>query len=353
MKKKISFFMVVLLLALSSIFISHPLAANNSSTDVNIEYEKDGRVKGFKNAENMSDKALNEVLEKIGLTEESIETLSKREKVDIVKRGGKAIDLQVKSAKTYYVSLDGSRTEYTEQNEEIIKEKKLADLKKYNEMTGDSKSILELSGPEPLMINESQDMVTASTTATGALPPIKTEPNGDLEIWQQVLYLGPWDGHMNYKYISNASWYDAPFNTKTDAFATAFDTFAVAKADSFQANWFQDQAVPDGNGGITYITEEKQLSADTDSFKLYGHGVKVKIGEGSYQNISMSREVLVGTSHIGDPAYILTKYHHTYGTITGLAINIGPAAISFEGAWGDDTILEFNYTYGDVNSWDL
>ncbi|TYS58289.1 hypothetical protein FZC76_22705 [Sutcliffiella horikoshii] len=353
MKKIITIFIATLLLSLTSIFIVQQPAAASGSSNVKINYEKDGRVKGLENPEKMSEKSLNMVLQKIGLKEESINSLSKSEKEGIVKRGGKAIDIQVKSAKTYYVSLDGSRTEYTESNNKKINEKKLADLKKYNEITGNSKSILELNTANSLVQDKSKDLITVNSSSTGEIPPIKTEPNGDLELMLQVLYLGPWDGQMNYKYISTATWNEKPFNTKTDAFGTAFDVNAVAKADSFQASWLQTQPVSDGNGGTTYITESKQLSPDPNAFEQYGHGVKIPLGDGSYQNISMSREVLVSTSNIGEPAYILTKYHHTYGTLSGIGISIGPASVTFEGTWGDDTILEYNYTYGDVNPWDL
>ncbi|MDF2701016.1 MAG: hypothetical protein K0Q49_2580 [Haloplasmataceae bacterium] len=362
--RKFSLLSVVLLI-LSTLFVVNAYAKGNVKTSSIIKYEKDGRVSGVKNAQKLSDQDLSNVMSAIGFKKEITKSLSRSEKINIVKKGGKTVDLKIKSVKKVYVSLEGKQIEYNEMNKQLIKEQKLKDVKRYNELTGENKSVLELPGEEPLKINGEIENssafmdaygVPSATTATGVLPNygIADVTNGDLYLSQQVNYLGTDSaGNLDYKLISVANWMGHPASTKTDGFATVFDQKATPKANTFDSRWSQDKEIADGMGGTTWIQENKILQADPDAFSVYGHGVKVPLGEGDYQMANMSREVLVNTAYLGHPAYVLTKYHHTYGTITGLGINIGPVSISFSGTWGDDTMVEYGYVYGDVNMWDV
>jgi hypothetical protein len=311
-----------------------------------VSYEKDGRVSPITQPEKLSEGELNIILKEIGLNNEIISNLPRNDKEAIAAKGGKVADLEIKNAKRYYVTLDGEKIEYTEENLNKIVEQKEKDVKEYNTLTGESLTVSDLGGNHLLRIGERQ-----------GITPMRSLPNygynmvinGKLELVQQVIYLGSTSTQYRYLVVSNAAWNGSPLNTKQDVMASAWDVEGVATANTFAANWFQQKEVADGKGGTTWINESKQLQADPDSNKAYGHGVKFTLGEGDFQNIHMEREIRVSKNYTGHPAYIQTKYFHKYGSIGSVGINIGPASVSFSGAnLGDVTLVEYSYDYGDM-----
>lgn len=313
-----------------------------AETDI-ISYEKDGRVKPVENASSLAENDLDEVLNAIGLEEENVDGLSKTEKVDLVSQGGKVVGEVEGEEKNYYVSLDGTKTEYTKQNEEIITQKKIEDLKTYNEATGES---LKFDDVYPSKAEQNPGIsLMAALPGNG----FKTKPKGDLDLTQQVVYLGSTSTQYKYLFNSFASWYDKPVNTKTDILGTAWSEDAVAKADSFQGYWEQGKEIADGKGGTKWITESKTLSMKSP--KAYGQYVSVKLGDGDYQNINMRREVRVSKSKKGDPAYVITTYFHTYTSITGVSAAIGPVSVDIPSKWlqsGDETYVEYSFSFGNT-----
>ncbi|TYS10242.1 hypothetical protein FZC70_09530 [Bacillus subtilis] len=253
-----------------------------------------------------------------------------------------SVELEVVKSTAYYNSLDGERIEYTPENEILIAKTKLEDIEKYKKLTGKSISYEEVGLKDTNNSEESGKIHTLSS-----LPPTEPATNSKLLIAQQVFYKGTSGTNYKYQYHSYAEWFKTPVNHKKDAFATAWDTSAVPSSGTFKGYWQQQKAIADGKGGLTYVTEDKRLSADADSYKNYGHGVILSPGYGDTQFMTMDRDVLVPQSKKGDPANIITKYHHTYATINGVAISVGPAAISFSGSWGDDLVTEYSFTYGD------
>ncbi|MER3122355.1 hypothetical protein ABQG71_14255 [Bacillus altitudinis] len=253
-----------------------------------------------------------------------------------------SVKLEVVKSTTYYNSLDGERIEYNSENEKRIAKTKLKDIKKYKKLTGKSISYEDVGLKDNGDLGESDKIHTLSS-----LPPTDPATNSKLLISQQVFYKGTSGTNYKYQYHSYAEWFKKPVNHKKDAFAVAWDTSAVPLSGAFEGDWQQQKAVADGKGGLTHVTEDKQLSADTDSYKNYGHGVSLSPGYGDTQFITMDRDVLVPTSKKGDPANIITKYHHTYATINGISISVGPASISFSDSWGDDLVTEYSFVYGD------
>lgn len=340
MLKKKFLFCLSLLALLTFSFTTSPVFASESQK-ATINYEEDGRVKPVKNADSLPEQELDKVVEAIGIEESIMESMTKDEKVALAEKGGKAIDLEiVGEQKTYYRSLDGSRIEYTDENQDIIKKKKLEDVKKYNELTGES---LTLADIDPT----AQPIIQPLGYLPGGGYNVKT--NGKLELAQQVVYLGQTSTQYKYLYVSNAFWNGKPFNTKKDIMATAWDVDAVATANTFQGHWYQAQAAADGNGGIRWLYEEKTLEMKDP--KAYGHYVTLTLGDGEYQNINMSREVRVAKDKVGHPAYVVTKYFHLYWDLGNISVNIGPASIDIPRTWlavnGDETVVEYSYNYGD------
>ncbi|NPC93871.1 hypothetical protein HOO54_17015 [Bacillus sp. WMMC1349] len=271
-------------------------------------------------------------------------TVSAKEKVveDPAAKQGHSVDLKVEKSTAYYNSLSGERIEYTPENELLIAKTKLEDMVKYKKLTGKSISYEEVG-----LRDTDNSKKTTKFHTLSSLSPTEPATNDKLLIAQQVFYKGTSGSNYKYQYHSYAEWFKTPINHKKDAFATAWDTSAVPLSGTFEGYWQQQKAVADGNGGIKYVTEDKKLSADPDSYKNYGHGVILAPGYGDTQFMTMDRDILVPQSKKGDPANIITKYHHTYATISGVAISVGPAAITFSGSWGDDLVTEYSFTYGD------
>ncbi|GAA1386775.1 hypothetical protein [Peribacillus frigoritolerans] len=339
MKKKRNIFILAFLFLLIT-----ALLPNGAYADTNvINYEKDGRVKPVKNAELLSENQLDSVLDAIGLEEENLDDMSKKEKVYMASQGGKVVDEVEVEEKSYYVSLDGTKTEYTEENEELITQKKIEDLKTYNEATGES---LEIENVYPSKVKQNFGI-----SLMAALPKdgIKTKIKGDLELTQQVIYLGSTSTQYKYSFVSNAHWNDTPLSTKTDILGSAWSEEAVAKADTFSGFWDQGKEIADGKGGTTWTFDDKKLSMKSP--KAYGQYVTVSLGGGDYQNINMSREVRVGKSKKGEPAYVQTTYFHTYTNISGLSASIGPVSVDIPSKWlqsGDEIYVEYSFTFGNT-----
>ncbi|MGG1247936.1 hypothetical protein [Bacillus spizizenii] len=250
-----------------------------------------------------------------------------------------SVELKVEKSTSYYNSLDGKQIEYTPENELLIAKTKMEDLEKFKKLTGKSLSY------EDVGLNTKGS--SGSFTSLSSLPSTEPAIDSKLLITQQVFFKGTSGSNYKYQYHSYAEWFKTPVNHKKDAFATAWDTSAVPLSGTFNGYWQQQKAVADGRGGITYVTEDKNLSADADSYKNYGHGIILAPGYGDTQFMTMDRDVLVPQSKHGDPANIITKYHHTYATVEGVSISVGPASISFSGSWGDDLVTEYSYRYGD------
>lgn len=337
-KKGLLFFISLIALLSVSIF---PKGTYADSLD--IYYESDGRVKPIENAQVLSENQLDDVLDAIGIEKTVAESMSIEEKIGLASQGGKALNInKVAERKTFYKSLDGTKIEYTENNEDLIAKKKLDDLNKYNELTGQSLTIADIQSNN----GGNQDINTMAALPNNGLQ-IKT--TGDLQVVQQVVYLGSTTTQYRYLYASTARWNKTPFNTKTDILGTAWNADAVATANSFSGNFYQEQEVADGKGGTTWLTENKNLSmADP---KSYGHYVKTNLGNGSLQEIHMNREVRVAKDKKGHPAYVLTKYFHTYYNIGGsISASIGPVSVEVSPDWlsaGDETYVEYSYSYGD------
>lgn len=309
---------------------------------LNIQYEDDNRVKPIKNADTLTEPQLDKVLDAIGIDNELVENISTEEKIDLASQGGKTIVInKIGEIKTFYKSLDGSKIEYNSDNQEIIYKKKLEDLATYNKVTGDS---LTLEDFQP--IKQSNDITTLAALPNNGF---NVKNSGKLELAQQVIYLGSTSTQYRYTYISNANWNGKPLNTKTDVLASAWDNGAVATANTFTGQWWQDKLIADGKGGTTGIYEEKKLSML--GAQPYGQYTRIKLGDGDFQGINMTREVRVAKSKKGHPAYTVTKYFHTYYDLgTSISVTIGPASINIPDDWtsaGDETYVEYSYTYGD------
>ncbi|MFS0890529.1 hypothetical protein [Peribacillus frigoritolerans] len=329
--KKFTFILASLLVFF---LVQNPILAEETDKNI-IKYEKDGRVKPIPEANTLSEKDLNNVLEEIGVHSDVTSNLSKTEKENIAEQGGKAIDVQVESVKKYYTSFDGTRIKYTKKNLEKIKKQKVKDLKTYNKKTGKNLSIMKV---EPTV------MPTDNNISTLALKD-KVKINGKLEFAQQVIYLGSTTTAYKYLINTNAAWNGKPLNQKTDGMGVAWDKGGVAVADTFKGNYSQETEVADGKGGTTWISSNKALSMTSP--QAYGHGVKVSLGGGDFQNINMQREMRASKKLAGDPAYLVAKYHHTHLTISGISISIGIVSVDIAGSSGDDTVIEYSYYYGD------
>ncbi|MGE1166356.1 hypothetical protein ACQJ0Y_24650 [Peribacillus simplex] len=328
--KKFTFILTSLLVFF---LVQNPILAEETDKSI-IKYEKDGRVKPIPEANTLSEKDLNNVLEEIGVHNDVTSNLSKSEKENIAEKGGKAIDFQVESVKTYYTSFDGTRIEYTKKNLEKIKKQKVKDLKTYNKKTGKNSSILTI---EPTV------MPTDSNISTMALKD-KVKIKGKLEFAQQVIYLGSTKTAYKYLINTNAAWNGNPWNQKTDAMGVAWDKGGVAKADTFQGTYYQSTEVADGKGGSKWIDNTKTLKMASP--QAYGHGVKFKLRGGDFQNINMSREIRASKKLAGDPAYLIAKYHHTHRNLGGFSISIGVVSVDIEHSAGDQTVIEYSYYYG-------
>ncbi|OIU69836.1 hypothetical protein [Rossellomorea aquimaris] len=355
----------------SVVVLSQTTIVSAEESSAKFESDKEGIIAPNDNSDSLSTEQLDNSLLKMGIIPGTVNKMSLEQKREIVKKGGKAFSPSIKKATKVYNSLSGKKIPYTEGNIEKIKKQKIKDIKRYNEQTGKSMSILELPGnnnkleivkkeeisdesnseiiPEE---NKNQFFATSSIEDQyGVLPPADTVVDGDMILDTQVIYQGPYGAaSMEYKYSSYLTWINKPFNTKTDALVTAFDEGAVPIENTFFAQYIQRSATPDGQS----LEDVKKLEPDADSFGVYGHGVKFKLGDYQQHSVSMMRSVKVSTSKIGEGAYILTKYRHAYLTVTGIGISIGPGSISFEGAnWGDDFFIEYGYDYGNVNPWDV
>ncbi|WP_242300183.1 hypothetical protein [Bacillus cereus group sp. BfR-BA-01448] len=246
------------------------------------------------------------------------------------------IDLKVVRSTTFYKSLSGKTIEYTPENLELINKTKLEDIKSYKKLTG-----IALTEEEVGITN------TRNTLNRASLPPVIPVFEGKLMLVQQVLYKGTSGTNYKYQYRSVAEWHGNPLVHFTDVLASGWDSSAIPVANTFRGYWLQEQRVADGHGGTTLIREDKKLDADSDSFNGSGNAVKFSPGGGEYQVITMDRDILVPMSKAGDPANIITKYHHTYANLTGIAITIGPFAVNISSTWGDDTTVEYSFNYGD------
>ncbi|MFJ7747497.1 hypothetical protein [Peribacillus sp. NPDC097295] len=169
---------------------------------------------------------------------------------------------------------------------------------------------------------------------------IKIKVKGDMELTQQVIYLGSTSTQYKYLFVSNAHSNDKPLSTKTDVLGSAWSEEAVAKADSFSGFWDQGKEIADGKGGTTWTFDDKMLSMKSP--KSYGHYVTIKLGGGDYQNINMRREVRVGKSKKGEPAYVKT---------TCVSASIGPVSVDIPRKWlqsGYETYVEYSFTFGNT-----
>lgn len=340
MSKKwyVLFFSMVCLLAIS--ISSEVVYADNSF----IKYEDDGRVKPIKEADLLTESQLDEAVDAIGIDTYVISDMSKEEKVKIASEGGLIVETTPVSTKTFYRSLDGTKIEYTQDNEDLIYQKKLDDLKKYNELTGES---LKINDIQPETPNQGGIQAKSILPNNG----FGSTTNGKLNLNLQVRYLGSNSTQYRYEYIGHAIWGN-PLNDKTDILGMAWSEDAVAVANTFSGSWYQEQLIADGNGGIDYIFDEKNLTMSDP--KSYGHYVKVNLGGADYQTITTSREVRVAKRKAGDPGYVIAKYHHTYYAIPGISASIGPISVDIPNNWlnaGDETYIEYSFTYGDVNTW--
>ncbi len=248
--------------------------------------------------------------------------------------------------KTYYRSLNGEKIEYTNANEEKIKQQKEEDLEQYNKLTGEN---LKIEDFENFYSEQDRIQPFAILPNNG----FASVYNDKLNLNLQIRYLGSNATQYRYEYMAHAIWDNKPFNTKTDILGLTWSEDAVATDNTFSGYWYQEQLVADGLGGLTFISEDKNLSMKDP--KAYGHYVEFLLGYAQSQFINTSREVRVAKRKAGDPAYVLGKYFHTYYSLSGgFSASIGPMSIDIPDQWlgaGDETIIEYSFTYGDVNTW--
>lgn len=351
---------IMYLILFSIVVFSQTTIVSASGNSAEKAKDSSGVVAPTIDADSLSSKELENSLLKIGLSPKSVKKMSLEQKRKAVKDGGIAIKPKVNSAVKVYNSLSGKTIPYTKKNIEKIKKQKLKDLEKYNKETGQSISILELPGNNNILesknTEELSQMKSSLTTSSiedqyGVLPATEIQTDGDLLIDIQVIYKGPYgSSSMEYEYANHAIWFEKPVNTKTDAFATAFDVGAVPIKDSFFAQYIQRSSTPDGQS----LEIVKKLDPNPEDLQVYGHGVNIPLGDYQQHSVTMTRNVSVSTNRMGETAYILTKYRHAYLKVTGINMSFGPGSISFGGLnWGDDVEVEYNYEYGNVNPWDV
>ncbi|MGM0940372.1 MAG: hypothetical protein ACQEWU_05290 [Bacillota bacterium] len=285
--------------------------------------------------------------------------LQELKKAEIIPNDG--VDLEVDYIKHYYKSINGEKIEYTKENKDRILKQKIKDLKKFNSkrLYGQKELTLRDIGtgvaPEFTVKETGNEAVIKMSPQEdkgvfGTLPPADREINGDLMLVQNVNYLRRSGNNYRYLYNSYAEWFSPPAVTTKDAFASAWDVDAVGINGSFDSQLYMySSGVGPNNPGYE---ETVNLEPDPDEHAVYGNGVEFNIDHHESITVYMNREISVSGRKVGDPASIVTKYHHTTfnNPIGSIGINLGPSSVTFDGFDGGDvTYVGYNYKYGDTN----
>lgn len=256
---------------------------------------------------------IDETLLENGFTEEDISRMSERVKLDIVQSDGKKAVYDVVH-KRYYTSLDGTRYEITDENQDEIAEIQKRDIEEYSAETGMDKKILT---ERSMLLNSS-----AGKTA------------GALDLYSTIYKVtsGSSTEH-EYKVELNWYWDKAFYSVVVDNAGIAWDNRFTGIANTV-GKYFESQFGENNNN----LSTTPQVYGIKASYPLATYA--------SYQIAGFWQNVRVSKNYTNQTGRIVAGYGHSLSN-ANFGINIGPASISIPGGrLVEEHYLEMNLTIG-------
>lgn len=289
---------------------------------------EDKLIKGTPNPEELSIDQINSKLKEIGFTDREINKLSEPTKENIVKYGGKKVQLSDQELEHFYTSNNGEKYEITKENEDEINKIKQQDL--IEEAKVNNKSVMSIPADDL----EVQSVSTMDVGDVGGKDPLSL----NFFVTQTS------SGNSNeYEYIVHFdwNWSDFPNFAFTDKAAMSWDN----NYSGVQGSQEKYNIVTDHYASGPVIRSAPQLVSLSP--EVYGITGEINLTSSGTQYGGFSQHIRVPKTSKGRTTTLLSSYVHAYSPFD-IGMSIGPGSISVkDSALSDEWRIGLNVTVGE------